>query len=92
MWLARILSRGQARDLRERMIVEVASDYLAVVEEAEATVRDPSEPDRRRAYHRLKRELGRIRKRDHFPGHAGERAEAAVRALGATLDPTKVRT
>ena len=92
VWLARILSRGEARDLRERLVAEVAADYGALVEEAQAAAKDDVEPDRRRTYARLKRELQRIRKRDHFPGHSFERAEAALRALGATLDPSKVRT
>ena len=93
VWLARLISRGEARDLEERMRAEVASDYLALIEEAEAMARDTfDEPERRRTYKRLKRELQRIRKRDHFHSHAGERAEAALHTLAATLDPTKVRT
>lgn len=92
VWLACVLSRGEARDLRRRLVAEVTLDYIALADEARAAARDDSEPDRRRTYARLKRELGRIRKRDHFPGQASERAEAALRALGATLDPSKVRS
>ena len=91
VWLARLLSRGEARSMKERLLTELASDYIALVEEAEATARDEDEPFRRRTYARLKRELQRIRKRDHFHGPGSERAEAALRALRATLDPTKVR-
>jgi hypothetical protein len=92
VWLARILSRGEARDLKERLIAQAASDYIALIEEAQAAAKDDFEPDRRRTYARLRRELQRIRKRDHFPGQGSERAEAALRALAATLDPAKVRT
>lgn len=92
VWLAHMRSRGEARDLRERLVTEVTSDYIALIEEAQAAARHDVEPDRRRTYARLKRELQRIRKRDHFPGHSSERAEAALRALAATLDPSKVRT
>lgn len=77
VWVARAGSRAQERALRDRMTADVEAEYDALAEEAAAVVsaEDP------RAADRFRRELQRIRRRDHFGASGYQRAVAAVRAL-----------
>jgi hypothetical protein len=90
VWLARAGTRAQDRALRERMSAEVRAEYDRLVAEAR-DARTAAPATRRRTRDRLRRELTRIRRRDHFPGRAAELAEAAVRALEAADDAAGVR-
>lgn len=85
VWLGQPGTRAQERALRERMVAEVSMEYAQVVDEArQARSADPVA--RRRTLARLRREVQRIRRRDHFPGRASEQAEAAMRALADVVE------
>jgi ChrB-like protein len=60
VWLGRLGSAAQDRELAERMAEAVAADYAAVVTDA-ATVEGETEVKRRRTVARLRREVQRIR-------------------------------
>lgn len=72
------------------MAAKVRAEYEQLVAEArEARTADPGA--RRRTLARLRRDLQRIRRRDHFPGRASEQAEAALRSLAAVVDAAEAR-
>jgi hypothetical protein len=85
VWLARLGSARQERELAERMTAEVATAYRAVIDEATALRADP-DGVRRRTLERLRRELRRIGQRDFFPPPERDEAHVAVRALDQQLD------
>jgi hypothetical protein len=65
----------------------VGDEYRAVVEAARQAREEPP-GRRRRTLSRLRRELGRIRRRDYFPPPEREQAHAGVEALSETLEET----
>jgi hypothetical protein len=84
IWLAEPATAAQERALAQRMAAAVATDYQAVTQAAQAAHSQPPGP-RRRTVGRLRRELRRIRLRDHFPPPDRDQARAAVAELAATL-------
>lgn len=85
IWIGEPASRSQERALAAQMAGAIATQYTKVVDDArEAVAADSSA--RRRTLARLRRELHRIRRRDHFPPPERERAEAAIARLAETLD------
>lgn len=85
VWLATPASAGQEEALVERMARDVADEYRGVAAAARAAAsEDPSM--RRRTLSRLRRELRRIRQRDHFPPPEREEAGDAVEDLAATVE------
>ena len=87
LWVGRLASAAQERELAARMAEAVADDYRHVIDEAGAAA---SEPDavRRRTLGRLRRELRRLSQRDHFPPQERAAARQAVEALAKALEPT----
>ena len=85
IWLAEPANAAQDRGLRERMTATIVAEYTALTALADEAA---AEPDgvRRRTLGRLRRELRRIRSRDYFGPPIGERATAAVEALGDSLE------
>jgi Protein ChrB, N-terminal len=75
VWVGRLTSRAQERDLVRRMSVAVAADYRLVIEAAK------SGPGDRRTIARLRRTLRAIRARDYFSPPERRRAELAVEKL-----------
>jgi len=80
VWLARLSSAKQERELAARMAAEVADAYQAVIDEV-AELRLEPNGVQQRTLGRLRRELRRIGQRDYFPPPAREKAVAAVNAL-----------
>jgi hypothetical protein len=80
VWLARLSSAKQERELAARMAAEIADSYEAVIEEVADLRRDP-EGVQQRTVSRLRRELRRIGQRDYFPPPSRDRAVAAVQGL-----------
>jgi hypothetical protein len=80
VWIATLGGVAQERELAQRMTAVISEDYLAVVAAAEAA-RGETARQRARTLGRLRRELRRIRLRDHFQTAERERAHVAVERL-----------
>jgi hypothetical protein len=83
IWLADPASAAQERELAAGMARAVAAQYAEVMKEARAAGR--GRVGARRTLLRLRRELGRIRRRDYFPPPEREEADRAVEALAARI-------
>ncbi len=82
MWLGRPASRIEERAIISEMSSAIAAEYQGVIADARgAHAADPAA--RRRTLGRLRRELHRIRQRDHFPPPEVEKARRAVESLAA---------
>jgi hypothetical protein len=80
VWLARLGSAKQERELAARMAAEASDAYQAVIDEVALLACEP-EAAHGRTIARLRRELRRIGQRDYFPPPTRERAAAAVEGL-----------
>ncbi|EME60923.1 Protein chrB [Amycolatopsis decaplanina DSM 44594] len=80
VWLAQPTGAGQERQLAQAMADARATEYTAVLTEAEQAKTAP-EPERLRVMRRLRAELRRIHRRDYFPPPQRTSAEHAVSAL-----------
>jgi hypothetical protein len=80
VWLARLGSAKQERELASRMATEVTEAYQAVIDEVGDLRREPSLVQQR-TLARLRRELRRIGQRDYFPPPIRDKATAAVEGL-----------
>jgi ChrB-like protein len=85
VWIAQPATAREERELAERMRERIAGEYLAVIAEAEAAAAEGA-GRHRRTLARLRRELGRIARRDYFPPPERERAREAVDALARALE------
>ncbi len=85
IWVGELASAAQERELATRMGEAVAAEYRALIADAAATQAERSGP-RRRTLGRLRRELRRIRARDHFPPPERELAQQAVEELAALVE------
>jgi hypothetical protein len=85
IWLAHPATKAQERALASQMAGDVEAEYDAIVDEA-ATAAAESPGTRKRTAARLRRDLKRIRQRDHFPTRGFERASSAVDRLEASMD------
>ena len=84
LWLGRPATRTQQRSLAAQITAGVDADYAAVVEEAGAALHEPV-GTQKRTVARLRRELKRIRARDHFESRAFDRATIAVERLADAI-------
>ena len=84
IWLGRLGSAAQERELTAEMTLAVSSEYKTVRDAALAAAGEPG-GTRRRTLARLRRELTRIGERDYFPPDTREKARRAVEALASTL-------
>src|SRR5438067_3565575 len=82
IWIGRVASRAQERELATRMRAAIAAEYEALIAEAAAVSAHGAGP-RRRSLARLRRELRRIRSRDHFPPRERDLAQQAIDDLAA---------
>jgi hypothetical protein len=85
IWVGELGSVAQERELSARMADGVAAHYRTLIEEA-ALAREQAPGKRRRTLARLRRELRRIRARDHFPPPEREIAERALHELAALTE------
>jgi Protein ChrB, N-terminal len=85
VWVGELGSAAQERDLAARMAEAVAVEYRALIEQA-AAARDQPGGQRQRTLKRLRRELRRIRARDHFPPSERELAQQELDELAALVE------
>ncbi|HEX9379969.1 MAG TPA: Chromate resistance protein ChrB [Gaiellaceae bacterium] len=85
IWVGELSSAAQERELATRMAEAVAAEYRALIDDATAARAERAGP-RRRTLGRLRRELRRIRARDHFPPAERELAQQAVEELAALVE------
>lgn len=85
VWTAQPGSRKQERELAARMAAGVAVEYREVIDAARAAAGE-DEAARRRTLGRLRRELARIARRDHFPPPERELARVAVEELARSCE------
>ena len=85
IWIGKLATAAQERQLVERMRARASADYLALIGDA-AAVRAQPPGQRRRSLERLRRELRRIRLRDHFGPDEREQAQQALDELAAVVD------
>ena len=84
IWLGRLGSARQERDLAAQMATVISAEYEAARDAALAAAAE-SGSVRRRTLSRLRRELNRIGERDYFPPDGRDAAQRAVEALASTL-------
>ena len=85
IWIAEPATAAQERELATRMQAGIAEQYGAVIAEARVAAADAG-GRHRRTLGRLRRELRRIGRRDHFPPPEREQAREAVDALATALE------
>jgi hypothetical protein len=84
IWTGRPVTAEQERTLVAAMTDAIAQEYRVLIEAAGAPQKHGTST--RRTLARLRRELGRVRARDYFPPPERRAAEAAVEALGKTVE------
>jgi hypothetical protein len=84
VWIGRLGSKAQERQLAHRMADAVRSEYVTVIESAREAM-SWEVVEQRRVLARLRRELHRIGRRDFFPPVERERAHRAVQALAGRV-------
>lgn len=84
IWLGRLGSARQERELTAAMSKAISSEYETVRAAALGSTGE-SDSMRRRTLARLRRELARIGERDYFPPDTREKARRAVEALASTM-------
>ena len=80
LWIGRPATKAQQRALLNQMAAEVDAEYDAVIEDAAAAFDEPT-GTQKRTLARIRRDIKRIRARDHFGSRAVDRAIAAVERL-----------
>jgi hypothetical protein len=88
IWTATPAALAQEREIAAAMQSGIAEQYLNVINQARQAVRAGGN---RRTLGRLRRELGRIERRDYFPPPERQRARVAVEELAAAIDREAVR-
>ncbi|OLT12925.1 chromate resistance protein [Pseudonocardia sp. CNS-139] len=89
LWTARPESVAQERRIAAEMAAARAQEYRSLCEQAGAATSDAALPGTLR---RLRAELRRIERRDHFPPPEREVARRAVRRLADAADAAAGRT
>ena len=85
VWLAQPTTRKEHEGLVARMRADVGAEYRRLADDAgEVAASDVS--GRRRGLRRLRRELGRLSRRDHFSAPEAEAARSAIAALTRSVD------
>jgi hypothetical protein len=85
IWTGRPASRRDAADLVRTLQEATAGDYRQLIDEA-SVARGLDCAARRRTLLRLRRELRRIRLRDHFPPPEAEEARRSLEELGQLVE------
>jgi hypothetical protein len=85
IWIAEPATAAQEREIAGSLQERIAAEYREVGAVARQASAQPS-GRHRRTLSRLRRELGRIRRRDYFPPSERAEAERAVAALADRLE------
>ena len=86
LWLARLSSRAEERQLVRTMRQARSQEYTAL-RAAALAARSAAGAEQQRSLKRLRRELREVHRRDFFPPPERELADAAVRQLAALVTP-----
>lgn len=81
IWLSQPATQAQHRALAEAMTERIDAEYREITAQARNAARG-APAERRRTLARVRRELCRVRGREHFPSGEARTARAAVEALG----------
>jgi hypothetical protein len=84
-WLAEATTEAQSRAIAQSMSAAIAEQYREIERDALAATGAPGR-ERRTTLARLRRELGRIRRRDYFPPPERGAAHAAVESLTRAVE------
>lgn len=84
LWIGRPATKAQQRALAAQVADQVEGEYEEIVAAANAALAD-APGTRKRSAARLRRDLQRVRQRDHFPRRGYQRASAAIDGLEATV-------
>jgi hypothetical protein len=90
IWIATPTMRRFGRSLAEALLIERATEYMAVSSQVD-DVLSADISERRRTLRRLRAELGRIEKRDYFSPPERQQARRSIAGLAATLQGERVR-
>ena len=85
IWLAEATTEAQSREIARSMSAAIGEQYREVERDALAATGAPSR-ERRITLARLRRELGRIRRRDYFRPPDREAAHGAVESLAQAVE------
>lgn len=85
LWIGYLASSMDERQIVESLASNVAADYAAIAEEALDARTLPPAP-RLTTLRRLRRELGRVRRRDYFPPPDRDVAVRAIEGLAALVE------
>lgn len=85
VWRARATTRAEDRRLAQEMSEARAQEYRLLLDKATAVDVDDDPAGGRTTLTRLRAELRRIERRDHFPPPERGQARAALRDLGSRL-------
>lgn len=85
IWIGHLASSMDERRIAEVLASNVAADYAAIAQEALAAGTLPPGP-RQTTLRRLRRELGRVRRRDYFPPPQRDVAIRAVEELAGLVE------
>lgn len=85
IWVAQPGSAAQERVIAAGMQADVGAEYVRLARDAQEAA-DAPVGARKRTLGRLRRELRRVRRRDHFLAPERELAHAAVEALARNLE------
>lgn len=84
VWLAEPALQSHGRELEQAARRARAGEYLELIAQAGQAAAAPGGGDRR-TLQRLRRDLRRVRARDHFAVAEGEQAEQALQRLAALI-------
>jgi flagellar biosynthesis/type III secretory pathway protein FliH len=85
IWIAEPATAAQEREIARGLQEKIAEQYRAVTAEGRKASTEAA-AKHRRTLSRLRRELGRIRRRDYFPPPERAEAERAVAALAERVE------
>jgi hypothetical protein len=85
VWIGHLASSSDELGIISTMAEAIAQEYRALIVEA-ASARQADEGARRRVLARLRRELRRIRYRDHFPPPQADEARRALDDLASLAE------
>lgn len=88
VWRAWPTARDEERRMVQEMAQARAEEYRQLQDKTVAATSDPSAGGARSALTRLRAELRRIERRDHFPPPEGAQARARLRDLAARVAST----
>ena len=88
VWISQPTTVRHERELIHALRAQVADDYQAIIDAAKTPTEDPAEQER--AIAQLRRDLQRVRVRDHAPDETARRATRAVESFARRMNRARV--